>query len=264
MEHKYPKLVTIILFAFLLIGVMGCNNYNVSGITLDDNLKPLTDVKVYVSDENQPHREVISDAGGRFKIDGLHKGRVTIGAERECPSWWYGMKDEFNAGNNDVEIYMKKVQLGREPMALPKNSPPSLIGTALPDLKELGIQLPNKDIDGKQILVCFWEVWDEESRDYIRQLASRNKELAEKNVVIIGAQTWYENIKQCHRWWEKNHVKFPVSILPDPWEQIPEERPIYRWGVQNRVPWLILTDSKHTVQAEGFRLDELDKKIREN
>jgi hypothetical protein len=34
----------------------------------------------------------------------------------------------------------------------------------------------------------------------------------------------------------------------------------YAWGIQS-LPWLILTDKKHTVVAEGFSLDDLDKQI---
>jgi hypothetical protein len=29
------------------------------------------------------------------------------------------------------------------------------------------------------------------------------------------------------------------------------------------LPWLILTDKKHVVIAEGFNIDELDEKIKE-
>ena len=32
------------------------------------------------------------------------------------------------------------------------------------------------------------------------------------------------------------------------------------WGA-HALPWLILTDKKHIVQAEGFGISELDEKI---
>ena len=34
----------------------------------------------------------------------------------------------------------------------------------------------------------------------------------------------------------------------------------FTWGVRS-LPWLILTDAKHVVRAEGFALTELDDKI---
>lgn len=33
------------------------------------------------------------------------------------------------------------------------------------------------------------------------------------------------------------------------------------WGA-HALPWLILTDKKHIVQAEGFNINELDGKIK--
>jgi len=38
------------------------------------------------------------------------------------------------------------------------------------------------------------------------------------------------------------------------------EKTKFTWGVCS-LPWLILTDSDHTVCAEGFDLAELDEKI---
>lgn len=36
----------------------------------------------------------------------------------------------------------------------------------------------------------------------------------------------------------------------------------FAWGVKS-LPWLILTDNKHIVRAEGFGLDNLDNLIEE-
>jgi len=39
-----------------------------------------------------------------------------------------------------------------------------------------------------------------------------------------------------------------------------EEKIRFAWGVK-ALPWLILTDKQHIVQAEGFNINELDEKI---
>jgi hypothetical protein len=39
------------------------------------------------------------------------------------------------------------------------------------------------------------------------------------------------------------------------------EKTRFTWGVRS-LPWLILTDSKHIIRAEGFNLSELDEKIK--
>jgi len=36
----------------------------------------------------------------------------------------------------------------------------------------------------------------------------------------------------------------------------------FYWGVKS-LPWLILSNKQHIVQAEGFALSELDEKIQE-
>jgi len=42
-----------------------------------------------------------------------------------------------------------------------------------------------------------------------------------------------------------------------------EKETIFAWGVKS-LPWLILTDRKHIVRAEGFGLSELDEKLNVN
>ena len=54
----------------------------------------------------------------------------------------------------------------------------------------------------------------------------------------------------------KNAVPFSIGMI-----QADEEETRFKWGVCS-LPWLILTDKEHIVRAEGFRLDELEAKIR--
>jgi len=233
-------------------------NLSVSGVVLDGKDKPVADAIVQTSGKIQPTRKISTDSTGKFKINGLCKGRVNLDAWTSDDQW-YG-SDEVKGGDKNIEIFMSK-GLGGICLIPPKNPPTSLIGKMLPDLKELGIGLLEKDIRGNLILVCFWKLMHDESRDCIRQLTARSDELARKNVVIVAVQIWPRNEKQFRRWLEKNNVQFPVSILPDPRKQKPEERIFYRWGLQSGVPWSILTDSQHVVRAEGFSIDELDEKI---
>ncbi len=43
--------------------------------------------------------------------------------------------------------------------------------------------------------------------------------------------------------------------------QADEEKIRFAWGVRS-LPWLILTDKNHIVQAEGFNINELNDKIK--
>lgn len=235
-------------------------NLSVSGIVLDENLEPVPGVSVQASGEHQPYREVETDSKGKFKIDGVCNGRVSLQA-RPSDKVWKSHGDEANGGESDVELYITKLTGPGSCLIPAKNPPASLVGKKLLDLDDLNIYLVKKDIQGKRVLVCFWNIYHDKSRDCIRQLAARSEELARKNIVIVAAEFWPCNEKQFRRWLAKNNIKFPASILPDQWQQKPEQRTIDRWGMQNRVPWLILTDSRHIVTAEGFYLKELDEKI---
>jgi hypothetical protein len=57
------------------------------------------------------------------------------------------------------------------------------------------------------------------------------------------------------KWTQKNNVHFPVRIVRDGDKKIR-----LAWGVRS-LPWLILTDCRHKVCAEGFAVAELDEKL---
>lgn len=233
-------------------------NLSVSGIVLDDNDRPMPGVNVQASGQGQPFRKGKTNSEGRFKINRICKGRVSLSAWTS-DHLWRG-SDEAKPDDNNVEIYMRKK---RGCMIPPENPPSSLIGKELPDLDELNIHLTEKNIQDKRVLVCFWKMSHDESRDYMRQLAARSEDLAKKDIIIIGVQSWIRNEKQLRRWLARNKINFPVSMLSDLWEQEPEQRATYRWGVSNRIPWLILTDTHHVVRAEGFAFEALDENIQQ-
>ena len=56
-------------------------------------------------------------------------------------------------------------------------------------------------------------------------------------------------------WLKNNKIEPPVGMSRANLPELGQS-----WGVQS-LPWLILTDKKHIVQAEGFGINELDEKI---
>jgi hypothetical protein len=56
---------------------------------------------------------------------------------------------------------------------------------------------------------------------------------------------------------KRNNVPFPTGRI-----QGDLKKTKLAWGVKS-LPWMILTDDKHVVRAEGFALKELDEKIKE-
>lgn len=132
---------------------------------------------------------------------------------------------------------------------------PSLAVKPLPDLKTFGIELEPVGINDKSILVCFFDHQQRPSRNCIMQLSNKAKELKEKGVVIITVQASKIEQAKLDEWIKKNSIDFPVGMIQDE-----EEQTHINWGVKS-LPWLILTDERHIVRAEGFGLDTFDDQI---
>ena len=62
--------------------------------------------------------------------------------------------------------------------------------------------------------------------------------------------------------WADQHAEADAESAFRALIQGDEEETRFNWGVKS-LPWLILTDSKHIVVAEGFGLDSLDDKIQQ-
>jgi len=133
----------------------------------------------------------------------------------------------------------------------------SLVGKPLPDLSEMKIDPALAQTKGQMILVCFFDMNQRPSRNCILQLAKQAGRLKEKGVTVTAVQASKVDENKLNEWVEKNNVPFPVGMIQDD-----EEETRFNWGVKS-LPWLILTDSKHIVVAEGFATNELDEKMRD-
>ena len=131
------------------------------------------------------------------------------------------------------------------------------MGKALPGLNELKLPLDSEQIKGKAILVCFFDMDQRPSRRCVTQLAKQADQLKQKDVTIVAVQASKVDEKVLHEWIKKNNITFPVGMI-----QGDVEKTRFAWCVQS-LPWLILTDKEHIIRAEGFALEELDKKIKQ-
>ena len=133
-------------------------------------------------------------------------------------------------------------------------APTSLICKKLPELKDLGINLSLTDVNDKSMLVVFFDMEQRPSRNCILQLSKRAQELRAKDIVIIAVQASKIERAKLDEWTKENDIPFKIGMVEGDSEKIR-----FNWGVKS-LPWLILTDDKHVVTAEGFGLDELDEK----
>jgi hypothetical protein len=131
----------------------------------------------------------------------------------------------------------------------------SLLGKPLPELKDSKIDLSLADADDKMILVCFWDMEQRPSRHCIIQLAKQAEQLKQKGVMVVAVQASKVDENALNEWLKKYKIPFPVGMVQD---DVKKNR--FTWGVRS-LPWLILTDRKHIVRAEGFGLSELNGKL---
>ena len=113
-----------------------------------------------------------------------------------------------------------------------------------------------KQVEGKAILICFFDLNQRPSRYCLLQLSKQAEELRDKDIDVIGIQASVIEGKTISEWANKNAVSFPVGMIQDG-----EEETRFKWNVKS-LPWLILTDREHIIRVEGFGLDELDGKIK--
>jgi len=131
------------------------------------------------------------------------------------------------------------------------------IGDTIRGLGEFGVELSRDDAQDKMMLVCFWDMNQRASRNRIIQLAKQAKQLKQKGVAVVIVQASKVDEKNLNEWVKKNNIPFPVGMVQDDSEKIR-----FTWGVKS-LPWLILTNRRHIVAAQGFSLSELNGKIEE-
>ncbi len=228
-------------------------NLSVSGIVVDDDEKPVAGARISCYGDNQPHRSGQTDTKGKFTLENVCAGQLRISANKSgsMQPRLYG-SIETEGGATDVRIVIS--QRSTSTRYQPKR-PASLIGRALPDLKDLNVNLSPADIDNKMILVCFWDMEQRPSRYYIRQVAKEAYRLKQKGIVVVAVQASKIDQNTLDEWVKKYKIPFTIGMV-----QTDTEKAKFKWGFRS-LPWMILTDANHVVSSNGFSLNELNKKI---
>jgi len=132
-----------------------------------------------------------------------------------------------------------------------------LLGKSLPDFENIKVDFTSEQAKNKMLLLCFFDIEQRPSRNYIIQIAKQVKDLEQKGVVIVAIHSLKVDKNTLHEWIEKNGIPFPVGII-----QGDNEKAHFKWGIKS-LPWLILTDRQHIVINEGFGIDDLGDQIRQ-
>jgi hypothetical protein len=133
----------------------------------------------------------------------------------------------------------------------------SLLEQPLPGFEHIDVEFTAEQVRDRRILVCLFDMEQRPSRNCVAKLAARVPELKREGVSLMGIQVSPAEKNELDGWVKKNRIPFPIGLVKGNPEKIRST-----WGARS-LPWLILTDRKHKVHAEGFGLGKLDEKVRE-
>ena len=206
-------------------------------------------------------RTTVTDSEGRFRFEHI-RTKVRPDGSRSDQQWehvprvWeilYGDTSKtiaFYDGTTieDFELVVKPSLTDTQ----------SLVGGALPGFDGIKIDLSADQIEDKAMLVCFFDMNQRPSRNAIIQLVRQAEELKQKGVTVIAIQVSKITEDTLDKWIKDQSISFPVGTI-----QGDADETRSAWGIR-ALPWLILTDSRHIVRAEGFGLSELGEKLKAN
>lgn len=224
-------------------------NMSVSGVVVDANGAPAPDVILFLSGVpgiEQPNKATATDVSGRFAFNRICKGPVRIQVNfSRSPAGSGNLR--AHAGDHGL-----KAILGQDIVHVPYKS---LKGKPLPELSDLGIKTPPADLQGKRIILCFFDMQQRPSRHCLMQLKQRGEQWAGDKVALVAIQTVEVDQETLDMWVKQKNFSFPVGMV-----QGDEEKMHLAWGVRS-LPWLVLTDQEHQVVAEGISLQALNDKL---
>lgn len=226
--------------------ILGRADQSISGIVVDAEGNSAANLPMFLKGDSQPKRSSTSREDGTFVFRRVCKGPLRIQAN--YPSFPGGAGFiEANGGDKNVKIF-----LGQERAHVEEKT---LIDHKIPSLSDLGINLNKEQTESKQLLLCFFDMNQRPSRHLLKQLLQQAEQLSEKDLQIIAIQAEQVDKKTLDNWVTKNNITLPVGMIVGDADKVKSN-----WAV-NSLPWLILTDNKQIVRAEGFGLNKLDDNI---
>jgi len=201
-------------------------------------------------------RTTTTDADGRFRFEHITtEMRTDHSKDVYVLRAWklsYGATSETIVFDDDPST--KEVDLVIRPD--PAAAPP-LTGNPLPSFNGTGIRFTPEQIQGRRVLVCFFDWQQRPSRNTVLQLAQQAESLRVRGTDVAAVHVAPDNNAALRQWVAENKIPLPVGVLQGEREEV-----FLAWSVKS-LPWLVLTDTSHVVTAEGFTLDELDRKLTE-
>jgi len=207
--------------------------------------------------------KTITDSEGRFQIKHLDMLMPTRETRDSASPQYVPLVWQIRCGSTSQTVLFEDGKNSQEVELLLKpdlEEAIPLIGRVLPDFDDIRINLDAGQTRDRMTLICFFDMNQRPSRNYILQLAGQAEALRQRGISPAAVQTVKvdeDTLDTLSNWVAENNIPFPVGVIQDN-----EECICFDWAVCS-LPWLILTDRDHIVNAEGFGIDELDQRINE-
>ncbi|MBN2591285.1 MAG: carboxypeptidase regulatory-like domain-containing protein [Sedimentisphaerales bacterium] len=234
--------------------VLEVANLSVSGIVVDQFDQPISNIRIYAYGSGQPSMlETYTNTKGEFVLGGLSPGWINlqVQVEKEGTEPLVGFSGA-NAGDKNIKIALSKIISQGRLVPIP---PAPLVTKSFPNFENIEIDFSPEQAKGKRILICFWDMEQRPSRNLVTELAKRQKELTEKNVLVLLVQSSDVTDKELNDWIGEYDIPFTSGCITGESQKV-----LNNWSVRAQ-PWMILFDSEHIVRAEGFGMGELNEKI---
>jgi hypothetical protein len=224
---------------FLLAG-------RVEGTVTDGSGKPLRDVEVVV---NPPGYIQKVNEEGRFTSEAAPGADVTVTVRK---------------GRDQVLLITEPFRL-QEGEIVEKNlmvtggaygAGPSPVGRQMPVLASLGVGATPDALEGKRVLLCFFDMNQRPSRRFVPELAARARDLEKNNVVTFLIHAGQADKNAVEQWLRERSVPFATGTVSGDTTRLVKD-----WTVQ-ALPWLVLLDEKLALAATGFDLQQLDENLK--
>jgi hypothetical protein len=127
----------------------------------------------------------------------------------------------------------------------------SRLGRPIPGFEGIRFEAFQADqAKGKPLLVCFWDIDQRASRRCLQTLHEHKDELRDRNLIVLTIHCGTQPPEQISSWLREEKISLTIGrIEADPHDTL------LAWGAKG-MPWLVLTDERHTITNEGFGLEE--------
>lgn len=220
-------------------------NLSISGVVVDANGVPAPRVIMFLRGDNftdQPDKATATDEQGRFRYSGIAEGPLRI---------------QLNFSNSPAGNGTLKCQAGDQGVkgilgqTVVHESYRTLKGKALPDLAHLSVDLIDMNVSHKPVVLIFWDMEQRPSRRAVTQLAKQREILEAKGISVIAIDVSGVAPVDLKAWKKDYDIPFLVTPIKGDFEELK-----LTWGVK-ALPWLILTDEDHRVEADGLSVEEV-------